>query len=125
MEAENNPEIVLDAVLETPSTFGEVTIGEVTILKYAWLERLGSPFIRTDAEYSVESIIPSVFVLASDKATLRKYGKDADALKADALDWADEKLRLEDVPGVIKAVVAKLTSVDKASPKDGGDPKKN
>lgn len=120
-----NPQAVLDAITEAPATFGEITIGEVTILKYAWLERLGSPFIRTDAEFSVESIIPSVFVLASDKAALRKYGKDVDALRADALDWADEKLRLEDVPGVIKAVVSKLTQVDKASPKGGDDPKKN
>ena len=120
-----NPQAVLDAVTEAPETFGEVTIGEVTILKYAWLERLGSPFIRTDAEFSVESIIPSVFVLASDRATLKKYGSDAEKLRADALDWADDKLRLEDVPGVIKAVVAKLTAVDKASPKGGDDPKKN
>ena len=40
MANENNPEIVLDAVLETPSTFGDVTINDITILRYAYLEKL-------------------------------------------------------------------------------------
>lgn len=40
MKTENNPQIVLDAILETPKTFGDVIINDISILRYAYLEKL-------------------------------------------------------------------------------------
>lgn len=127
METENNPEIVLDAVLETPSTFGDVTINDITILRYAYLEKLQSPFIDASKEFSVQNIVPSVYVLAADKKELRKYSTDIEALKLDALDWADEHLKIEDVPAMINCIVQKFTQMNKAAPSSvsSADPKKN
>lgn len=103
-------------------------IGEVTILKYAYLEKLESPFLRPDAAFSVENVVPSVYVLAQGRKKLREYGNDVERLRGDALEWADEKLRLADVPEIVKAVVDRLAAIDKASPKDAAvtesDPKK-
>ena len=125
MEENSNPKIVVDAIIDAPKAFGKATIGDVTILKYAYLEKLRSPFIDGTQEFNVENIVPTVFVLASDKQTLRKYGNDIEKLKADALDWADDSLSLEDVPDVIKEVVSKLTSINKAAPSGSdSDPKK-
>ena len=121
-----NPKAVIDAIIEAPNTFGDVTIGDITILKYAYLEKLHSPFIDPSQEFTVENIAPSIYVLAADKKELRKYGSAVDELKLDALEWADEHLKIKDVPAVIKAVVDKLTQINKAAPSGAAtDPKKN
>lgn len=119
-----NPDIVIDAIIDAPSKFGDVTIGDVTILKYAYLEKLKSPFVNPETSFSVENIIPSVYVLAVEKSVLKQYGADLERLKLDALDWADDNLKLDDVPDIIKCVVSKFTTVNKAAPTDVGDGKK-
>lgn len=124
-EKEKNPGLVLDAITSAPSQFGDVTIGDVTILKYAYLEKMKSPFVDASSDFSVENVAASVFALSQDKAELKKYGGDVEKLKADALDWADEHLRMEDVPEIIRAVVAKFQALNKAAPSSaGGDGKK-
>ena len=89
---------------------------------------LHSPFIDPTQEFTVENIAPAVFVLAKDKKELRKYGNDIETLKMDALEWMDECVELSDVPEIIKAIVSKLTSINKAAPngttEDGSSKKK-
>ena len=121
MQENNNPQIVLDTIIESPKTFGNVTIGDITILKYSYLEKIGSPFINADQEFSVSNVIPSVFILANDKKTLRKYGTDIESLKLDALEWADDNLNIADVPAIISTIVDKFTAMNKAAPNGAGD----
>ena len=126
MKKENKtPELVLDAVIDAPKQFGNIKIGDITILKYCYLEKLHSPFIDPTQEFTVESIAPAVFVLAKDKTELRKYGNDIEALKMDALEWIDENVDISDIPNIIKAIVAKLTSVNKAAPSGESTSKKS
>ena len=120
-EKSNTPQLVLDAVLDAPKKIGNIEIGDITILRYAWLEKLRSPFIDPTQEFTVESIAPAVFVLAKDKKELRKYGNDIETLKMDALEWIDDNVSLEDVPEVIKTIVGKLTAVNKAAPAGAGE----
>ena len=118
--------MVIDAVIDAPKSFGKVTLSDITILKYAYLEKLHSPFIDPSQDFSVENIAPSIYVLAADKKELRKYGSDIETLKLDALEWVDENLDLNDVPAVIKEIVSKLTALNKAAPAGAtADPKKN
>ena len=127
MNNENKtPELVLDAVIDAPKQFGNINIGDITILKYCYLEKLRSPFIDPTQEFTVESIAPAVFVLAKDKTELRKYGNDIDTLKMDALEWVDENVDISEIPNIIKAIVSKLTAVNKAAPSGAvnGDSKK-
>lgn len=65
--------------------------------------------------------------MAVDKKELRKYNSDIEALKLDALDWADEKLKLDEIPAIINAVIQKMTQMNKAAPNSAGnsDAKKN
>lgn len=125
MEENANPQTVIEAVIDAPEKFGDVTIGDITILKYAYLERLKSPFLDPSVEFTVESVVPSVYVLAQDKDTLRKHGRDVEGLKEAALEWADEKLKVQEVPEIIKSIVAKLQRVNGAAPNGAQDPKKN
>ena len=127
-EDKKTPELVIDAVINAPKQFGNINIGDITILKYCYLEKLHSPFIDPTQEFTVENIAPAVFVLAKDKKELRKYGNDIETLKMDALEWRDEWVELSDVPEIIKAIVSKLTSINKAAPngttEDGSSKKK-
>lgn len=127
-EDNKTPELVLNAVIDAPKKFNKIEIGDITILKYCYLEKLHSPFIDTTQEFTVENIAPAVFVLAKDKKELRKYGNDIETLKMDALEWMDECVELSDVPEIIKAIVSKLTSINKAAPngttEDGKSKKK-
>lgn len=127
MKKENKtPELVIDAVVDAPKKFNNIQIGDITILKYCYLEKLHSPFIDPTQEFTVESIAPAVFVLAIDKKDLRKYGNDIDTLKMDALEWIDENVDISEIPDIIKAIVSKLTAVNKAAPSGAvnGDSKK-
>ena len=127
-ENSKTPQLVLESVTDSPKKIGNIEIGDITILKYAWLEKLRSPFINPEGEFTVENIAPAVFVLANDKKELRKYGNDIETLKMDALEWMDECVELSDVPEIIKAIVSKLTSINKAAPngttEDGKSKKK-
>ena len=127
-EDKKTPELVLNAVIDAAKQFGNINIGDITILKYCYLERLRSPFIDPTQEFTVENIAPAVFVLAKDKKELRKYGNDIETVKMDALEWMDECVELSDVPNIIKAIVSKLTSINKAAPngttEDGSSKKK-
>lgn len=127
MNNENKtPQAVLDAVIDAPKTFSKIQIGDITILKYAYLEKLHSPFIDPNQEFTIDNIAPAIFVLAKDKKELRKYGNDIETLKLDALEWIDENVELSEVPAVIKTVVDKLTAINKAAPSGSGeDTKKN
>lgn len=120
MEENKNPQIVIDALTEAPKKFKKFELSLLTIFKYAWLERLNSPFIDGTKEFTIDNIVPTIYVLANDKSVLKKYGTDVDALKADALDWADDNLEIDDMPQVIKAVVAVFTSINKAAPSSAG-----
>lgn len=125
-EKEKNPEIVLDALTQGPKEFAKFKLNPLTIFRYAFLEKIKSPFVDSSKEFSVENVAPTVFVLASDRADLRKYSGDPEALKLDALEWADDHLSIDEVPDVIKAVVAQFAALNKAAPsaQAGDDGKK-
>ena len=68
MNKENKtPELVIDAVIDAPKQFGNINIGDITILKYCYLEKPHSPVIDPTQEFTVENIALAVFVLAKDK----------------------------------------------------------
>lgn len=115
-----NPAIVVDAVLDGTPKFGKIEIGPVTIWKYALLEKIQSPFLFADSDFSLENIAPTVFVLAKDRAELKEYVTDLDRLKTDALDWLDDNLDLADMPKMMKCIVDQFTKINSAAPAQTG-----
>lgn len=122
--ANENPQIVLDAATHTQPKL-PIPLHDLTVSRYAWLEKLDSPFIQKDKEFTVSNVVPTIWVLASSKDELRQAAtKDLGNVKLDALDWADEKIGVDQLPAMIEAVAAKLLVLSKAAP-SSGDSEKN
>ena len=117
MSTTKNPKIVVDAIIDqNGQDVNTVKIYPVTIRRYAFLEKLNSPFINPEVQFTVNTIIPSVFVMTRTKDELKKYASnDIEKLIADSFDWSDS-LDMDDVPDMIKAVTKQFTEINKASP---------
>lgn len=123
--SEQNPDIVLEAITDAEKSYSSVTINVPTIRRYAYLEKLKSPFVFSDVPFDLENVIPSIYILAVDNTDLRKLsGKPVEDISNIAFDWADEKLDLKDVPKIIEDVVKTFTSLNDAAPQSVSDPSK-
>ena len=113
-----DPVIVTDSIINSDGTqAGSVHIYPVTIFRYAWLERLESPFIDPSKKFDVNSIIPTAYVFCSTPDELRKYTTgDVEKFKNDAFAWADKVLDLDDLPMLIKSITNQMTALNKAAP---------
>jgi len=118
-----NPAIVIDTVIDGGSKFGKIELKPVTIYKYCLLEKLKSPFITTEGDFTVENIAPTVFVLAKDRSELKEYKNDFDRLKDDAVEWLDDNLDVADLPEIMKATVDMFMKLNKAAPQASGEKK--
>ena len=117
MSTTKNPQIVIDSIIDqNGQELNTVKIYPVTIRRYAFLEKLNSPFINPEVQFTVNTIIPSVYVMTRTKDELKKYASnDIDKLISDSFDWSDS-LSMDDVPSMIKAVTKQFTEINKASP---------
>lgn len=123
--SEQNPDIVLEAITDAEKSYSSVTINVPTIRRYAYLEKLKSPFVFSDVSFDLENVIPSIYVLAVDNTDLRKLsGKSVEDISNIAFDWADEKLDLKDIPKIIEDVVKTFTSLNDAAPQSISDTSK-
>ena len=127
-----SPKSVVDAIInegKDNTISDELKIHPMTIRRYAFLEKLNSPFLNPDVKFSVNSILPSLYVAASDNATLKKYTtykqSDMEMLINDAYDWSDS-LDLSKIPVIIDQITNQLLEMNKVSPTcDGSQSKKN
>ena len=124
MEEKNrNPEMVVDAVIAAPGR-----LKELTVFRYAALEKIGSPFLDGSMKFTVENLVPTVYVMSAEVKDLRQKLADPEALRLDALEWADENVRLEDLPALLEEAAQKFQALNKAAPRapeKPADPKKN
>lgn len=119
----DNPKIVVDAVLDEEQTFGKIKLQQITVYKYCLLERLNSPFINPDGEFTVDTIAPTVFVLAKSRDELKEYAGNLDKLKEAAVDFMDDNLGVSDIPDIMKAVVKMFVDLNKAAPQSDAEKK--
>lgn len=113
-----NPKIVIDSILDSESSkiANNINVYPVTIRRYAFLEKLNSPFINSEVKFDVNGIIPSVYVMTLTKEELKKYNSnDIEKLISDSFDWSDS-LNMDDVPKMIAAVTKQFTEINRASP---------
>ena len=117
MSATKNPQIVVNSILDSDGTeVKHIKIYPMTIRRYAWFEKLNSPFINPEIKFDVNGIIPSVYVMCKTKDELKKYNStDVEKLISDAFDWAEE-LSLSDIPDMISYVTKQMQELNKASP---------
>ena len=124
MSEKQNPDIVIDAITNTDKTYNGITINTPTIRRYAYLEKLKSPFVFGDVGFELENVIPSVYVLAATKDELKVLsGKSIDEIKDIAMDWADDNLDMKTLPDIIKDVVAVFTKINESAPQGTSEKK--
>ena len=125
MSEKQNPDIVIDAITNTDKTYSGITINTPTIRRYAYLEKLKSPFIFGDINFDLENVVPSVYVLAATKDELKRLsGKSVDEIKDIAMDWADDNLDMKILPDIIKDVVEVFTKINESAPQNTNDTSK-
>lgn len=113
-----NPKIVTDAILNSngEDINSEIKVYPMTIRRYAWFEKLNSPFINSEVKFDVNGVIPSVYVMCSTKEKLKEYSSnDVEKLISDAFDWSED-LSMNDVPKMITSVTKQMQDLNKASP---------
>lgn len=120
-----NPKIVVDALIDSGDKASTGTaVQQMTIRRYAWLEKLESPFLDPTKQFTVTSTVPSLYImcLPKDELKLLKSTSKDDVVEK-ALDWADD-IDVGAIPELVKEVVAQLTAVNKAAPDSAEDTKK-
>ena len=124
MSEKQNPDIVIDAITNTDKTYNGITINTPTIRRYAYLEKLKSPFVFGDVGFELENVVPSIYVLAATKDELKVLsGKSVDEIKDSAMDWADDKLDMKTLPDILKDVVAVFTKINESAPQGTSEKK--
>lgn len=124
MGEKQNPDVVIDAITNTDKTYNGITINTPTIRRYAYLEKLKSPFVFGDVGFELENVIPSIYVLAATKDELKVLsGKSVDEIKDIAMDWADDNLDMKTLPDIIKDVVAVFTKINESAPQGTSEKK--
>jgi hypothetical protein len=113
-----NPKIVVDNIIDSDGVNSEnqIKIYPMTIRRYAWFETLESPFIDATKTFTVNSIIPSVYIMCLSNDEIKQYNtKDVEKIISNAFDWA-ENLSLNDIPEMIQAVTKQMQDLNKVSP---------
>ena len=124
MSEKQNPDIVIDAITNTDKTYNGIIINTPTIRRYAYLEKLKSPFVFGDIGFELENVIPSIYVLAATKDELKVLsGKSVDEIKDIAMDWADDNLDMKTLPDIIKDVIAVFTKINESAPQGTSEKK--
>lgn len=124
MGEKQNPDVVIDAITNTDKTYSGITINTPTIRRYAYLEKLKSPFVFGDIGFELENVVPSIYVLAATKDELKVLsGKSVDEIKDIAMDWADDNLDMKTLPDIIKDVVAVFTKINESAPQGTSEKK--
>ena len=124
MGEKQNPDVVIDAITNTDKTYNGITINTPTIRRYAYLEKLKSPFVFGDIGFELENVIPSIYVLAATKDELKVLsGKSVDEIKDIAMDWADDNLDMKALPDIIKDVVEVFTKINESAPQGTSEKK--
>ena len=124
MSEKQNPDVVIDAITNTDKTYNGITINTPTIRRYAYLEKLKSPFVFGDIGFELENVVPSIYILAATKDELKVLsGKSVDEIKDIAMDWADDNLDMKTLPDIIKDVVEVFTKINESAPQGASEKK--
>lgn len=115
------PKLAVEAVLDSDQSVAGITVRKITAGRYAWLERLDSPFTDFEKKFTLDNLIPSLYVIQLETEKLRQYScRDVDKLKDDAFAWADE-IDLDKIGPAVDVVMDQFRDILKISPGTGQD----
>ena len=113
--ANSDPKIVVDAILAEGND-DKIGVYPVTIRRYALLERIESPFVKTDLPFTVDNVIPTTFVMCQKPEELKRWCNATTVeIREAAFEWS-ENLPLDDIPKMIAAITDQFLKIQKAAP---------
>lgn len=119
-----DPKTAIDALLSTETTVGSLTIHPITLARYALLELVESPLVGGPTTNSVTDLIPTMYIMTSDKSALKSYNsRTVDCLLDDAMRWADD-ISVSEFDEVVNVIANKLADMQKVVPPGDEDEKK-
>lgn len=107
-----NPEKAVDAILEGEVQTETDVVFPLTIARYAYLEKIGSPLLTGKPD--IDGTLATAFVMTCPRDQLKKLRKKEDVLEA-ALEWADSR-PFDQLAGIVDAVVEKLQTLGYVAP---------
>lgn len=117
----NDPQLAVEAVLDSDQSVAGITVRKITAGRYAWLERLDSPFTDFEKKFTLDNLIPSLYVVQVETEKLRQYScRDVDKLKDDAFAWADE-IDIDKIGPAVDVVMDQFRDILKIAPGTGQD----
>lgn len=115
------PKLAVEAVLDSDQSVAGITVRKITAGRYAWLERLDSPFTDFEKKFTLDNLIPSLYVAQLETEKLRTYScRDVDKLKDDAFAWSDE-IDLDKIGPAVDVVMDQFRDILKIAPGTGQD----
>lgn len=115
------PKLAVEAVLDSDQSVAGITVRKITAGRYAWLERLDSPFTDFEKKFTLDNLIPSLYVVQVETEKLRQYScRDVDKLKDDAFAWSDE-IDLDKIGPAVDVVMDQFRDILKIAPGTGQD----
>lgn len=101
-----DPKTAVDSILETSRVdkASNVEVKPLTIARYALLELVKSPFVTQGEEFTVLSIVPTLFIMLNDVEQLRGYtSANVQELKDKALVWS-ESIDIDSMSSVLEDI---------------------
>ena len=118
--SKDNPIAAVDALLETDTNNASTHIHPMTIARYALLELVESPIVMRSQKVTIESIIPTLYIMTAGVEELKGYNsKNIDKLKDAAFVWADEQTNLSIFDELLAKTVDKTKELNTVAPSDG------
>lgn len=122
-----NPTLANEAIITGERKIGDLTVYPISMGRYALLELIESPFITKDKEFTVYNLVPTFFVMCSEKSQLKGYTrKNIDDLIEKSLAWSED-IDTDLVPKMIDKIAEELGLMKKVAPQateDGNSSKK-
>ena len=113
------PKLAVEAVLDSDQSVAGITVRKITAGRYAWLERLDSPFTDFEKKFTLDNLSPSLYVVQVETEKLREYScRDVDKLKDDAFAWSDE-IDLDKIGPAVDVVMDQFRDILKIAPGTG------
>ena len=112
----DNPTLANEAIIAGERKIGDLTVYPISMGRYALLELIESPFITKDKEFTVYNLVPTFYVMCSEKSQLKGYTrKNIDDLIEKSLAWSDD-IDTSLVPKMIDKIAEELGLMKKISP---------
>lgn len=113
-----DPKTAIDSILETAKVdkASNAEVKPLTIARYALLELVKSPFVTPGEEFTVLSIVPTLFIMLNDVEQLRGYtSANVQELRDKALVWS-ESIDIDSMSSVLEDIQEKVMRMLKVAP---------